>query len=411
MTTRILWYISPVDGRLPWHDEGRYDIDHKRLIRLAQTIESGGFYGALLGTYAQDVLINASSLFSHTESLNFLIPIYPGLTSPRLLAQQILTFDQFSGGRIKLNLVNGQDELLQSYGLPLDKAERYKFSSEYWDLFVQFYEGHNADYTGTFLDPDRLHSALAEPDAEHAPGDSDATSESLHRKPFGDTDNPTHLPLAPTQRPHVPLWGAGASPSGIEFAGRTVETYLTWFRETQSVAQHVKDAEDAAASNGRSFTGVGTHGSLTVRNSRTEAEEAFYTKIEASGADRIAERLNLAISAGSQGRTDLTTFTAPDAKRQGWIDSVRAGRLPTLEDLRLEGRIFAGETPWSSLDIFGIGGGTYIVGSGQDAAGEIARIKQEVPPTDTFIFSGWPLTQEAQYAAEYLLPHIEDLSS
>jgi alkanesulfonate monooxygenase len=44
---KILWYLNLADGNYPWIENGLYPIDFERYRRLAQTIDRGGFFGAL----------------------------------------------------------------------------------------------------------------------------------------------------------------------------------------------------------------------------------------------------------------------------------------------------------------------------------------------------------------------------
>lgn len=392
MSVKVLWYISPVDGRFPWSERGRYPVEHSRLRRLAQTLDDSGFYGALLGTYAQDVFITASTIAAFTRTLRFLIPIYPGLTVPRLLAQQTLTFDEYTGGRLLLNLVNGQDAHLADYGQFLPHDARYERSAEYWRLFTDFYEGKSPSYQGTYLDPART-----------------ADAAEAGRAAFGHTGGTaTNLPLRPVQHPHVPLWGAGASRAGQEFAGRIVETYLTFLREPQSLAAQIDGAKAAAARHGRSFTGLGTHASVTVRASAAEAREHFYSLLETTGVDEIRDRAELTVKGVTAGRDSLRTFTAPDPRRQGWADALAAGRLPTLAELEIAPHTYAGLTPWSSLDVVGVGTGTYLVGDPDQVTGAITDLHDNLG-IDTVILAAWPLIQEATYTAELLSDRIAEI--
>jgi len=55
----------------------------------------------------------------------------PGYMNPVLLAKMIATFDQFSGGRICVNLIAGQaDEEIRSEGVTLAKEDRYAIMEE-----------------------------------------------------------------------------------------------------------------------------------------------------------------------------------------------------------------------------------------------------------------------------------------
>ncbi|WP_181156436.1 LLM class flavin-dependent oxidoreductase [Microbacterium sp. MYb66] len=392
--TKILWYLKHIDGRHPWTAAGRYEPDFGRLIRTAKALDQSGFYGALHGTSNNDPLVSVAALIAATERLRFLIPVYPGLTNPRLLAKQALTFDQYSGGRLLINIVNGQDPQLRPYGQLVPHERRYAQSVEYWRLFTSFYEGGPGVYDGTYLD------------TRHVTGDKTQVGAPIS------ADHLAGIPYGPFQTPHVPLWGAGASPAGQDHAGQIVEVYLSFLRGFDAVAAQVRAARAAAARHGREFQGVGIHGSLIVRRTTRQAEDAFYEGLAAVGAEQFAADTDERIRRTTGGTFDLSTFVAPDAQRQGWIDALRAGRLPTLDELRIEPGVYAGLTEFIPLlDYSGGGAATYLVGAGEEVAARLRRYRTEIPGVDRFIFSGWPLEEEALQVADHLFPYIDDLES
>lgn len=376
---KVLWYMSPVDGRQPWVPGGRYPVEHARLRRVAQTVDRGGFYGALFGTYAHDVLITVTSLLSITDTMRFLIPIYPGVTPPALLAQQALTFDDYSNGRLLINVVNGQDKTLARYGVNVGHDERYDLSAEYWDLFKKLYAGENVSHRGKYFnisgrDPNVLISS--------------------------------NLPLGPIQLPRIPLWGAGASPAGIAHAASTLDVYLTFLRNPQEVALQIRTAKAAAARLGRELQ-IGTLASVVVRETEEEARRHFQQLLESTGADVIAKSAHEGLIARGVHKDGLNGISSSDRKVQARIDALKAGRLPTLDDLEFSPGLFAGMTGWGALlDLAGEGGGTYLVGSAQQVADKLKWLQAELG-IDTFILSGWPQAAEAEYTSELLLPLLD----
>lgn len=390
--TKILWYLKHIDGRHPWSASGRYGLDFARLVRTAQALDQAGFYGALHGTSTNDPLVSVASLIAVTTRLRFLIPVYPGLTNPRQLAKQALTFDQYSGGRLLINVVNGQDPQLRPYGQLVAHEDRYGLSADYWRIFTDFYEGRSSVYDDTYLDTRAI------------------TGEQTQVGAPISVDHLGVLPYGPFQHPHVPLWGAGASAAGQEHAGRVVEVYLAFLRGFDEVKDQVVAAHAAATRHGREFQGVGIHGSVIVRRTEQQAKDAFYEGFVAVGAEQFAADANERLKTITGGRFDLTTFVAPDAQRQGWIDALRAGRLPALDQLQIEPGVYAGLTEFIPLlDFGGQGSASYLVGSGEQVAAQLRRYREEIPGVDRFIFSAWPIEQEALAVADYLFPYVDDL--
>ena len=71
-----------------------------------------------------------------TDKLNVMIAQRPGFTAPTLLARQLATVDQLSGGRVALHVITGGNatELRQDGNTLDDKDERYARTSEFLDI-------------------------------------------------------------------------------------------------------------------------------------------------------------------------------------------------------------------------------------------------------------------------------------
>jgi len=303
---KIFWYVSPVDGPYPWKTEGRLPPDHRKLVSLARTIDRLTFAGALFGTYGHDVWTTASSLIPVTEKMRFLIPIYPGITSPRLLAQQALTFDDYSNGRLLLNLVNGTDTVLAQYGLHVPHDERYELSAEYWDAFRKLYTGQAVVHDGRYFKVSRNR----------------------------EIEGPTSLPVPPRQHPYPPLWGACASPAGVRHAAEVVETYLAFLNRADRLEGQFTEARTAAAQRGRSID-AGVALWIIVRRTEREAQDQLRWFLEQTGPDWIRHQVNIDLRRALGPEVSLDTFNNEDPQLQRRIEALRAGRIPDLEDLRL----------------------------------------------------------------------------
>ena len=149
MAIKTLWYLNLADGDCPWIDGGLYPVDFDRYRRLAQTIDAGGFFGALVATWPNDPFVSASFAASYTARMRFLVAVYARMTPAKLLAQQALTFDAFTGGRLLLNLINGRDNILSTYGVATSHDDRYKLGEAYWRgqsvKLSQHTVGHRSD--------------------------------------------------------------------------------------------------------------------------------------------------------------------------------------------------------------------------------------------------------------------------
>src|ERR1700722_8087088 len=212
MAIKALWYLNLADGDYPWIDGKLYPVDFQRYRRLAETIDRGGFYGALVATWPNDPFVSASFAASHTRDMRFLVAVYARMTPAKLLAQQALTFDAFSQGRLLLNLINGRDNIMSTYDVTTSHDDRYALGEAYWREFHRHYAGGN---TSNFPN--------------------------------------TPLTIQPTQPRGIPLWGAGDSPAGLVHAGKIVDGYLTMLRGVDRIKTQFDAARVSAENEGRRF--------------------------------------------------------------------------------------------------------------------------------------------------------------
>jgi len=368
MAMKALWYLNLADGDYPWIDGGLYPVDLRRYIRLAETIDRGGFHGALVATWPNDPFVSASFAASYTRHMRFLVAVYARITPAKLLAQQALTFDAFTGGRLLLNLINGRDNIMETYGVSTPHDDRYKLGEAYWREFHRHYRAGNP------------------------------------------TNFPnTPLVIPPTKAEGITLWGAGDSEAGLVHAGAVVDVYLTMLRTKAVTGRKFQQARASAASQGRAFQDFGALASVIVRPTRAEAEAHFRSLFERTGAAAIVAKLEEAVRRRTKGAHNLSTFPAPDEQRRHWIRSLLSGRLPSPQELRLEGRLYAGITAWSPLDIFGAGSSAvYFVGDPEDVADEL-KDYHDGTGLSAIILSGWPLIEEAETTARLLLPRLAEI--
>ncbi|MFW1755089.1 LLM class flavin-dependent oxidoreductase [Acinetobacter wanghuae] len=368
MAIKALWYLSTADGQYPWMSEGFYPVDFQRYKKLAQTIDQGGFYGALVATWPNDPLTSASSVAGFTGNMKFLVAEYAGLTPAKLLAEQALTFEKFHGSRLLFNHINGTPQRIGTYGVDLTPETRYALGQSYWEEFQTHYNKGNKSL-------------------------------------FPNTD----FTIEPTTPNGIPLWGTGDSAAGIQHAGQVVNVYLLMIRELHRVKDQFSRAVAAAKDNGRTFSDLGALTSVTVRTSQAEAEKQFYQIFEKTGAELLKQKLDVSIKRKTGGEQSIHDFKAPDAQCQEWVDYIRKGQLPPLESLRLEDNLFAGMSAWSSLDIFGFASSAaYLVGSPENIAAQVETYHKEAG-LSALIMSGWPLIEEAEYTAKLLLPLLKDI--
>jgi alkanesulfonate monooxygenase len=368
MALKALWYLNLADGDYPWIEGGLYPVDFNRYRRLAETIDQGGFYGALVATWPNDPFISASFAASYTRQMRFLVAVYARMTPAKLLAQQALTFDAFTEGRLLLNLINGRDNIMETYGVSTPHDDRYKLGEAYWREFHAHYRAGN---------------------------------------PSNFPNTPLVIP--PAKAEGIPLWGAGDSEAGLAHAGGVIDVYLTMLRKKEVIRRKFDLARASATNQGRAFQDLGALASVIVRRTRAEAESHFHALFERTGAATIVAKLEAAVRRRTNGAHTLSTFPAPDEQRQHWVRALLSGRVPSPEELRLEGRLYAGITAWSPLDIFDAGSSAvYFVGDPEDVASELKEYHDRAG-LGAIILSGWPLIEEAETTAKLLLPRLAEI--
>jgi alkanesulfonate monooxygenase len=369
MTIKTLWYLNLADGNYPWIEGGLYPVDFARYRRLAETIDRGGFYGALVATWPNDPFISASFAASYTKHMRFLVAVYARMTPAKLLSQQALTFDAFTGGRLLLNLINGRDNIMATYGVATSHDDRYALGEAYWREFHCHYAAGNAS---------------------NFPN--------------------TPLVIPPSRPETIPLWGAGDSVAGLSHAGKIVDGYLTMLRGVERIRSQFSGATASATSQSRRFADLGALASVIVRPTRAEAEADFYAMFKRTGAATMVAKLDEAVRRRTKGEHTLASFKAPDAQRQEWIKALLGGCIPKLEALRLERRLFAGITAWSPLDIFNAGSSAvYFVGDPDDVA-ENVKAYRDAAGLSALILSAWPLIDEAEIVSRLLLPRLAQIA-
>ena len=135
-------------------DRGRCSI-RTHIETVAKAHELAGFDRALLAFHSTtpDALQIAQHVLGITKKLKVMIAQRPGFTAPTLLARQLATVDQLSGGRVSLHVITGGNatELRQDGNTLDDKDERYARTSEFLDIVrAEWTSEKPFDYDGKY---------------------------------------------------------------------------------------------------------------------------------------------------------------------------------------------------------------------------------------------------------------------
>jgi alkanesulfonate monooxygenase len=345
----IYWYLIPQDGPYPWAEKGRRTVDFDYLAQIARAVDHLGYTGALLATGGgeHDAWVLGSSLIPITKRMKFIIAVHPGIVAPLMLAQKAATFDQFSDGRLILNMVTGENRQMPPYGIELDHDERYALTDEYWGVWRRLMSGEVVDFEGKYL---KLRGA--------------------------------QLKLPALQKPYPKLFFGGSSEPALGVAARHADTYLTWGEPPPQAAEKIQSVRERAKALGRNVK-FGIRLNLIVRETREEAWDA---------AQWLLDRMDDTAVAGAQARNQ-----ASDSVGQKRMSEIVGGRKPKrARDLEIYPDL------WAGFGLVRNGPGTAIVGDPETVAARILEYRDI--GFDTFIVSGQPLLEETYRVADLLLP-------
>ena len=149
--SEYLWYI-PNDVKAGHRGDAISD-DHnslETLTRQARTIEEYGWNGALLGTGwgRPDTFTVATALAARTTKFEPLIAIRPGYWRPANFASAAATLDHLTNGRVRVNIVSGQDNLGAYGDSEKDQSHRYSRTREFMRLVRRLWTEENVTFRG-----------------------------------------------------------------------------------------------------------------------------------------------------------------------------------------------------------------------------------------------------------------------
>jgi alkanesulfonate monooxygenase len=261
MALEFLWYLPNWVERGHRGDEtveGWGTLDFS--TGLAQTIEAHGFAGALVGTGwgRPDTFTLSSCLAARTQQFKPLIATRAGYWHPALFASAAATLDQFSEGRVLVNVVTGRDEH-RAYGdFEDDYAVRYQRTREFMHLVRLLWTREDVTFQGDFYQ------------VEHAT-----------------------IAVRPHQEGGPPLYFGGASPAAERAAAAEADVQLLWGEPLAMVAERIERLNRLSADCDRAKPlGFGLRMTVVVRETTDQAWQAAEEKLHGWETTqlRIAER-------------------------------------------------------------------------------------------------------------------------
>ncbi len=350
MSYEFLWYI-PNQAR-PGHRGEPVSDDHNSLDTLtaqARALEDHGWKGALIGAGWErpDTFTVATALAARTTTFEPLIAVRPGYWRPANFAAATAALDHLSDGRVRVNVVSGQDNLAAYGDTEGDQASRYARTKEFMRLVRRLWTEDNVDFRGE-------HFSVTE------------STVAPRIKPRG-------------ERLHPALYFGGASPAAERVAATEADVQLFWGEPLNDIGTRIERLQGLSRELGRDLPPL--QFGLRVTTLVRDTTEQAWAEAEAKVADM----------ARASGRDWHNPFWEKAAGQRRLYGLISRGEV-------LDDNLYT--TPGK----FGGAGAatTWLVGSPQDVAKSLQRYA-DLGITH-FVLSDTPYLKESTRQGDQLLP-------
>ncbi|WP_307832114.1 LLM class flavin-dependent oxidoreductase [Prauserella cavernicola] len=388
-------------------DRGRRYTDLEHWVELARTIDEADFDSLFIAdvlgmsdVYAGsrdaalangvqvpqgDPMMAVSAMAAATRGLGFGITASVSYEHPFSLARRFTTLDHLTKGRVGWNVVTGYlTSAAENLGLTrLPHDERYALAEEHLEVCYKLWEGSWEDDAvvddperGLFTDPSKVHDIDHEGTYFTVPG------------AFLCEPSPQRTPT---------LFQAGASSSGLSFAGRHAEAVFVSGPSTGVLARNIAKLREQIEAAGRDPHSVVVYAQLTPIVAETDAlAEAKYR----SYLDLASREAALSLFGGWTG-LDLAGVPSDQPLRYAETDAGRSALA-----------VFTSDDPdrdWTTADIaehLAVGGrGPVAVGGPERVADEMERWIDETG-ADGFNLAFAVTPGTFADVAEYVVPEL-----
>jgi alkanesulfonate monooxygenase len=349
-----LWYIP--NEIKPGHrgdTSERHPASLDTLTTHARALENHGWAGALLGSGwgRPDTFTVAAALAARTTTFEPLIAIRPGYWRPANFASAAATLDSLTGGRVRINIVSGQDNLAAYGDSEGDQAHRYARTKEFMRLVRRLWTEENVSFAGEHF---QVTASTVIPRLE----------------PRGD-------------RRHPKLYFGGASEAAERVSAAEADVQLFWGEPLEGIEERIQRLKALSRDLDRDLPPL-QFGLRITTLVRDTTEEAW-----ADAQAKVAEMAN------KQGDRQDYHRRAPAVGQQRLLDLHRRGDV--LDD-----------NLYTAPGKFGGGGAgtTWLVGSAEDVARSLRKYR-ELGVTQ-FVLSDTPYLAEIKRQGDQLLPLLRD---
>lgn len=347
----FLWYIPnqiAAGHRGDTAAEGHNTLE--TLTSHARALEDHGWRGALIGTGwgRPDTFTVAAALAARTTTFEPLIAVRPGYWRPANFASAAATLDHLTGGRVRINIVSGQDNLAAYGDSEGDQAQRYARTREFMRLVRRLWTEEDVTFAGE------------------------------HFQVTGSTVNPRLQ--ARGDRRHPKLYFGGASEAAERASAAEADVQLFWGEPLDGVAERIDRLKRLSKQLDRDLPPL--EFGLRITTLVRDTTEQAWSDAEA----KVAEM------AQTQGLDDHRRRIAVGQQR--------------LLDLQARGDVLD-DNLYTAPGKFGGGGAgtTWLVGSAADVANSLR--KYEALGVTHFVLSDTPYLQEIKRQGDQLLPLLK----
>jgi alkanesulfonate monooxygenase len=346
----FLWYIP--NQVTPGHRGEPVTAGHNSLDTLtsqARALEEHGWKGALIGAGwgRPDTFTVATALAARTATFEPLIAVRPGYWHPANFAKAAATLDGLVGGRVRVNIVSGTDNLGAYGDAAGEQADRYARTREFMQLVRRLWTEENVSYAGRYYS---VTGSTVVPRVEPRGG-----------------------------RLHPRLYFGGASPAAERVAATEADVQLFWGEPLDGVRERIERLRSLGGELGREHAPL-EFGLRVTTLVRDTTEQAW--------ADAEAKVAGMARARG--------TFP----RDSNWQASAGQQRLARLAS----GGEVLDDNLYTAPGKFGGEGAatTWLVGSAQDVARSL-RNYASLGITH-FVLSDTPYLREIKRQGDQLLP-------
>jgi alkanesulfonate monooxygenase len=344
-----LWYIpNTVQGGHRGEPvvEGHNNLD--ALTSHAKALEAHGWRGALIGSGwgRPDTFTVASAITARTTTFEPLIAIRPGYWRPAHFAASAATLDHLTGGRVRINIVSGQDSLAAYGDSEGDQAQRYARTREFMRLARRLWTEENVTFAGEYF---QVTNSTVAPRIE----------------PRG-------------ERRHPKLYFGGASEAAQRVSATEADVQLFWGEPLDGIRERIEQLGALSKSLDRDLPPL--EFGLRITTFVRDTTEQAWAEAEA----RVAE---------------MAQQNGDGARQRRWT----AVGQQRLLDLQAQGEVLD-DNLYTAPSKYGGGGAgtTWLVGAPADVARSLHRYR-DLGVTH-FVLSDTPYLREIERQGEQLLP-------